>query len=1348
MEIIRDQLEESLFEFITNDNGIIIGPPGIGKTFLLKKQCSKFKEQRIPCIYLPIDRFDIENSRDLEELFGYKGDFIKGLANQQEVQKSKGFLIIDSYDSAKSEKSKKFYLNLIRRAITELKNKWQLIVSVRIFDAKKSQTLLELFERSPKETKTQYQNSEILCRHFLIPKLTDIELRETLNITLGPSGNSLNPGTEIWDLLKTPFNFWIFEQILSNDNSVSEIQKFHSQVELLDFYWNIRVHDSQLWEDKEIILQNATQRMVESKKLFVKIEDIYTSDKKEAWEKLLSDQILVETIESNQKFSYSHNILFDYAVSILLLKESENTIFSFISEDLSRQLFLRPSLDFYFTRLWYSNPTLYWKIFWKILRSSQISLNILIRLTSINVLINEIKTINDLIPIFSELKRGDPQGINATLYVLQSLELQDLKDGKIWLEFLENLCVYQDDHFVWNFAWLLSKIIDDAKNNKNIENLHHSGKIGRSLLTWVLEERKKKKSDIIDGLGSSWAVPIVAKTFNTDPKLSVVLLKEVLAIREESNFPIMYIYRLVDELENIWPSDPEFAELVYLTVLIYEETSQEKTPMGTPVLPLSSTRRQDYEMCYFLLAKNYPKFLLDNPLAAAKAAIVSLNQYIIKNHIIPFINPGYNLDNTREKYVLKNKPVSVYSDHCIMWDTSGYIEEPIKIANELFNYIERRAEQKDVEFIEKVINIFIENVKVPFFWRRLLISATKYPDVFAEKLFDFCITEPMLSGPETIKEMGDFLQKSSLIFSSEQLLKIEKTILEIPKVSDKNNDECRSLERKRNRLLSRIPKDLLQTEEGIAIRSSMEKSHKIPDNEPLVKWEGGVREYSEKEFLTDHGVDFSQDPNKELFQLFDPLKEFSSKWLNERPNNESIQEILPILKEFYAILEKQTSADLKIKDRAWTYLASCISEICEGIEPSDKSTFNFSKEVLLKCAHHPEPVFDPKYHSTFDSPAWSPDPRTEAAVGLPRLAGIIPEKELLKEIRNLAIIDNVPAVRYLTVSHLLSMWKTDPDFVWDLSIEIIEKEQIPTILFSVCRNIGTIFFADENNGKKLLGLIFDSTILMKFPDRSNPFIPSIVQLAVKYQNVWAKELLTKKIIKNPETYSKHFGFIVFELSRIFDPKFSENIQKYDEICGQAIEILDKLVDATQLRMLELIPTIDKTKEELDGSELNDLYLVIHEVVIRIYFATEKKDSKTNINKIQSPDKRRKILYLQLKPILEKIIKFANSEDTLLFNARTLHYFVKIFNAIIEFDPEFTIRTFADLLKRGDSRFLLDPLATSEMIKFGKIVIGDYRDALQDEGVLKDFVAIVDTFAKNGNKEMMQFVWRLDEIYRN
>jgi hypothetical protein len=74
------------------------------------------------------------------------------------------------------------------------------------------------------------------------------------------------------------------------------------------------------------------------------------------------------------------------------------------------------------------------------------------------------------------------------------------------------------------------------------------------------------------------------------------------------------LFRLTHEVAKIWPHDPAFVASIYDTVFGHIETSEERTHMGGIVVPLTSTRRQDYDMCRYNLVKQFPGFLRAAPL--------------------------------------------------------------------------------------------------------------------------------------------------------------------------------------------------------------------------------------------------------------------------------------------------------------------------------------------------------------------------------------------------------------------------------------------------------------------------------------------------------------------------------------------------------------------------------------------------------------------------------------------------------------------------------------------------------------------------------------------------------------
>ena len=155
----------------------------------------------------------------------------------------------------------------------------------------------------------------------------------------------------------------------------------------------------------------------------------------------------------------------------------------------------------------------------------------------------------------------------------------------------------------------------------------------------------------------------------------------------------------------------------------------------------------------------------------------------------------------------------------------------------------------------RFLNVFCDEVVVAFFWKRLLKTASQFPKVFAQHLFELCVADPIQRYPETFYELGLFLEAAASEFTSDQLHQIEKTILTYPiETTDENQGNL--LKRERNRLLSRIPENLLTTDEGKQIREKMARENDVPENRPLVSFGPATwSEYTEEEDLQDQGVD-------------------------------------------------------------------------------------------------------------------------------------------------------------------------------------------------------------------------------------------------------------------------------------------------------------------------------------------------------------------------------------------------------------------------------------------------------------------------------------------------------------
>ena len=150
--------------------------------------------------------------------------------------------------------------------------------------------------------------------------------------------------------------------------------------------------------------------MVEEHALSAAITDVYPFHAGTQWEALLSAEILEEVRPQRQRVAFAHNILFDYAVSALLIARDPATACGFFGDDPSRPLFLRPSLDYFFTGLWDSSPDEFWNVVWYMLHSSEAHVRVYARLVPATVIVREARNPDRLAPLASARPRRRHRG--------------------------------------------------------------------------------------------------------------------------------------------------------------------------------------------------------------------------------------------------------------------------------------------------------------------------------------------------------------------------------------------------------------------------------------------------------------------------------------------------------------------------------------------------------------------------------------------------------------------------------------------------------------------------------------------------------------------------------------------------------------------------------------------------------------------------------------------------------------------------------------------------------------------------------------------------------------------------
>ena len=1345
MHIDRERLFEELRQFVIRGSGVILGPPGVGKTFLLKSYCQGLMAAGVPCLFLPIDKLGANSEADLRAELGLQTDLASYLTSQDRPTDHPPVLVIDAFDAARSESAQRFVLGLIRRLHEALDDRWRIIVSVRAYDAKKSAALQQLFPRTA-DGAAPLQDPEVSCRHFVIQPLSDEDVAQVIETIPELPALYEAASLEFRALLRIPFNLWLVERLLSHSDARTELTSVRSEIELLNLFWRHRVQQASCATDLTVILSRITVRMVADRTLAVRVADVYPLGAGPTWDSLLSSEILELVPPDEQRVSFFHNILFDYAVSVLLIEDQPEAACAFLADDPSRPLFLRPSVDYYFTRLWHVRPQVFWDVLWFMLRARQAHVRVYARLVPTTVMAREAREIDQLQPLLEQLAAHNAAASTAMLHLLQVVRglFKGQRDA-LWSVVLRQATDSLQREFAWEMATLAFDILERAQRIDRREVLDDCAHVGRRLLQWVWFERSQGATAFLDNVGGVWGVRLVCRTYAQDPESSQDLVRPILEQLSDAAFPIAYFSRLTDEVPYIWSVDPELVVDIYAAAFSHEETSDAKTGFGTPVLPLTSTRRQDFSMCQYHLIRHYKAFLAADATAAARAALRALNEYVARRHVVRFINPGFTIDDVTERFAFRGRTALYVRDLSYSWE-AGHRDEPIEMADELFRHVEAVADAGDVASIEGLLDLFATEVRCAFFWKRLLESGSRVPSIFAGRLFELVVADPVLKNSETLQALGTFLEAAYSYFDADQRVVVERSVLGLVNgTADDQDAEWRT--HRRNRLLSRLPCELLATDEAKDIRQEFEEQSGLVENRPLVRLETGWGADSEEQWLRDEGADPSRQENKTLLEATKAVEQFSSEWQNGRPAAEAVVAIVPELRSAFQAVTEITGADEKVRAMAWTRTAAAAEAVARGIEDADvqRDAYDLAKIILVSAFEADPPDDELGLDESYTSAFWSSSGATEAAQGIPWLLRARADDDLVSPLEGLSR-DRRPWVRFLSARELFRLIRTSPDLLWRISEERARTEPNVVAQDALCQTLGDLLPSEERRVVPLLSLLAGR---VNVDDRDSEALKSLtgiaMWLALAKQNPWAISY-ADRILEHPDQFSHSLSYAVFDAVQYVTPNRIETERA--EWSTRAVAWLSRALDAAARGLKAVRDRAGDTWDDAATERAKRLYGALHEVVMRLHFAFDAEFDSSRRGGGTPSESQRIGFYRQVKPLLEQILTLVREPDNGMMFASTAHHFMEFLQQALPYDPKEVLHLAAQVtLAAEGGGYHLDSMAASETVRLADRILTDYRSELRDAAAMGDMVQLLDMFAKVGWPDALALLWRLDEVFR-
>ena len=1325
MEIQRDGLMNEFKAFEREGDGVLIGAPGVGKTHLLRTYCRAAHTTNRPIVPLALDKHSIRNDRELQTELELERDLVDTLASDDRATPySPGLLAIDSYDALRSEEDQRYVRALIRRAQSALGARWRIIVAVRTFDASRSRTLLDLFPDNGCAPPAEFQMARVLCRHFVVPLLTDDETRQAVKTVQGLDRIYERGSLDFQELLHSPFNLWLAETLLVAGVDPMALSAVSSEVQLLSLFWAERVETGPMSLRRRSVLTGIAGAMVEARQLSLRQDAHYRQEDDSAWRDLLSSGVLTEVGTARQRVAFGHNILFDFAVSLLLIDDEPAQVAAFLAAEPARPVFLRPSINYYLTRLWFQDRNVFWTVAWFLLTHERADLRLFGRLIPMAVVVREARGVEDLAPVIDAVDREEDAVADAVLRLLQARRALRVGNEEMWFLAFEHLLGRLHRRFTWE---LTVQTFDGITSDLPPAVLASAGRIGRTVLgfTWALRDREAWA----DSLASSWATRLVTKTYCTDAEQSRRLLSEILESFGDGSLSVAYVQHIARNIDAIWHCDPAFVAEIYEQVFGHRETSTDATDMGTPVLPIRSNRRQDFYMCVYVLNQHYGDFLEASEEYAIRGGIAAVDRFVERDHVMRYMAAGHRIEELTERFAFGEREALYVRDGSEIWRAGTHQDEKLKIADAIIGYLESAGADGHRRCVDLALRLLVEHARMAFWWAEVLAVGARHAELFAARLYPLCVARPVLVGSATVKQVADFVAAAYPFWRREQRRSLELAVCDVSRV---DGDGDWAAER-RERVLGLVPAGLLVTDNARQVRAEMVAAGRRPRNEPLAQVSVVSRSIDETDWLREQGADVERSANRHLREVSAVLEAFENAWRNGMPANAAVTEILPTIEQANELL-REDGADRPVVEMVRTRIATTAMIAARTATPADRS-FAAIRSILLDAAAEAAVGDIEPMNEEREDAAWSPRPETEAAQGLPWLGRRQQDRETLQAIESLVRSPDA-IIRYLVVRELFRMSDVAASWYWRLIDERIADDNAPIVRVAVCESLARVAGGQP-------GRVADAArrlwrVVPRDPSKRSDFRDRLLEIVIwlrsERNDTWARGALDE-LVRAPMSNPSLFHAAVLGLwHKVLPSRLAEDRAAIED--GVAFEL-----EAIR-QTCRVLGQKTRADEEHDGDELKDLYGVIHESVAHVYFCLSREHGRDG----DATDEARRDFFCSVVPILDEILDFGLDRGFVL--APTVHHFMELLNEVVELEPRRAVIMAARAARAGEStQYNIDSLAIGTVVQLVEHILADHREEVQDGEALKALMDLLDVFAATGWPEAMQLVWRLDDLFR-
>ncbi len=850
---------------------VVTGVPGSGKTALLRGLAVTLREQGDDVVLLTADALPGRAGQARIEL-GLENDVTAVLTGW--TGSASATLVLDGLDAIRGQDASRWLGDLVRALRP---TRWRVVVSIRQFDLHHSLAWQRMFQGTPISTASERRDSQLTgVRHLLVGDLTDDELAVLPTASAQLAGLLLGVSPRLRELLRNPFNLSLAAELLTAGQSQASLAQLRSQLELLQRYWQHRVTQDGDSLQRVLVLTTLTTAMINRRRLQIDAVSVLDAVELGVVEALLRDGVLRETARrllasSGRRVLFAHHVLFDFAVAALLLGDEEQLtrLGEQLDADPSLAVLARPSLDLHLVDVWQAEPG--HATFWQLAVGLSVpGGHALAALAAAATAVHEITTPGDLAPLADALA-GEEQPAEAAHalvdWIASTLAVADERTKQqaraalpayAWLalRLAEILTAADDIEHAQTLVRLVWQLEDLAPLQPGDPGATERAVASAALMQVAMADPAAREQ-LADRAARFLVAAVAVDPDRHGPVLRRTLASEILAV-----WGVAALQRYVDNIVLLASVAPALATEAAEVLQGFEETRDEATPLlGSAILAMTSTRRQDLQHTRGEFARRFPELLSAEPDVAVRALVAVVET--------PSAHPESGGEGEPHRYPITfetiegylqpySRPLDLLGDHqsapTMVASLAAHLRQLAELASAA-GQGERADETPGQDALDQLLRLLVESVHHAGVWARLLEAGANFPDSLGRRLLPLLDTSALLAHSATRYAAGLLIRALGPLLTNEEHAALEGRILAVEGFFDTQDPEqAERAGNARDQLLGSLDPERAQTGQARARLAELAAGKGPPELHPPMQVVASSAAFTFADYLVVEGV--------------------------------------------------------------------------------------------------------------------------------------------------------------------------------------------------------------------------------------------------------------------------------------------------------------------------------------------------------------------------------------------------------------------------------------------------------------------------------------------------------------